>query len=74
VDDYYLNLLDWSNSNLLAVGLEDTVYVWNADTGAVSEVPADFYLSSSSTSFSSSYIILQCIYVCLVLQDSWFGS
>ncbi|KAJ1558944.1 ubiquitin-protein transferase activating protein, partial [Cladochytrium tenue] len=37
VDDYYLNLLDWSSTNLLAVGLEDMVYVWNAATGEVSE-------------------------------------
>lgn len=36
-DDYYLNLLDWSSTNLLAVGLEGTVYVWNATTGEVTE-------------------------------------
>lgn len=36
-DDYYLNLLDWSCHNVLAVGLEDTVYIWNGDTGNVSE-------------------------------------
>ncbi|KAJ3411245.1 ubiquitin-protein transferase activating protein [Chytridiales sp. JEL 0842] len=37
VDDYYLNLLDWSTENLVAVALEDTVYVWNATTGAVTD-------------------------------------
>ncbi|KAJ3094229.1 ubiquitin-protein transferase activating protein, partial [Phlyctochytrium bullatum] len=36
-DDYYLNLLDWSTENLLAVALEDTVYTWNASTGSVSD-------------------------------------
>lgn len=35
VDDFYLNLLTWSLNNLLAIGLEDTVYVWNASTGSV---------------------------------------
>jgi cell division cycle 20-like protein 1, cofactor of APC complex len=27
-DDFYLNLVDWSSSNILAVGLADTVYLW----------------------------------------------
>lgn len=35
VDDFYLNLLAWSLTNLLAIGLEDAVYVWNASTGSV---------------------------------------
>lgn len=35
-DDYYLNLLDWSSTNLVAIGLGDSVYVWNAETGEVS--------------------------------------
>jgi cell division cycle protein 20 (cofactor of APC complex) len=32
VDDYYLNLLDWSSNNILAVALGSAVYLWNADT------------------------------------------
>ncbi|KAM0751361.1 WD40 repeat-like protein [Meredithblackwellia eburnea MCA 4105] len=36
VDDYYLNLLDWSSSNLVAIGLSESVYVWNAESGEVS--------------------------------------
>lgn len=35
VDDYYLNLLDWSSSNLVAIGLGESVYVWNAESGEV---------------------------------------
>ncbi|KAG5458505.1 MAG: WD40-repeat-containing domain protein, partial [Olpidium bornovanus] len=35
VDDYYLNLLDWSCRNMLAVGLDRSVYLWNADSGDV---------------------------------------
>lgn len=29
-DDFYLNLIDWSSSNLLSVGLSNSVYIWNA--------------------------------------------
>lgn len=29
-DDFYLNLVDWSSQNLLAVGLSTCVYLWSA--------------------------------------------
>ncbi len=35
VDDYYLNLLDWSSENVLAVCLAQTVYLWNSSTGEI---------------------------------------
>lgn len=35
VDDYYLNLVDWSTANRVAIGLGDTPYVWDAESGAV---------------------------------------
>ncbi|GAA5975425.1 hypothetical protein JCM11641_004260 [Rhodosporidiobolus odoratus] len=38
LDDYYLNLLDWSSTNLVAIGLAESVYVWNAATGDVTEL------------------------------------
>jgi len=31
VDDYYLNLISWSSSNVLAVALGPSIYTWNAD-------------------------------------------
>lgn len=31
-DDFYLNLVDWSSNNVLAVGLLDAVYIWSACT------------------------------------------
>lgn len=34
VDDYYLNLMDWSVGGLLGVALGPRVYVWSAATGA----------------------------------------
>lgn len=38
VDDYYLNLLDWSCNNVLAVALGTTVYLWDAESGAISQL------------------------------------
>lgn len=37
-DDFYLNLVDWSQSNQLAVALGTSVYIWNANTANVSEL------------------------------------
>ena len=36
--DYYLNLLDWSAQNVLAVALGPTVYLWNATNGSIQEL------------------------------------
>jgi len=33
VDDFYLNTIDWSQNNILAVALQSTLYLWNADIG-----------------------------------------
>ena len=38
VDDYYLNLLDWGSSNVLAIALGTTVYLWDASNGSTSEL------------------------------------
>lgn len=35
-DDFYLNLVDWSAQNVLAVGLGSCVYLWSACTSQVS--------------------------------------
>lgn len=35
VDDYYLNALDWSVRNVVAVGLHGSVYLWSAAEGVV---------------------------------------
>lgn len=37
-DDFYLNLVDWSSSNLLAVGLEKAVYIWSAQDNKVTKL------------------------------------
>lgn len=59
IDDYYLNLLDWSSGNQVAIGLERSVYVWSADEGTVScllESSADTYVSSVRWSDDGAYV------------------
>ncbi|KAK3110840.1 WD repeat-containing protein slp1 [Teratosphaeriaceae sp. CCFEE 6253] len=59
VDDYYLNLLDWSSGNQVAIGLERNVYVWSAESGTVAsllECPADTYISSVKWSGDGAYV------------------
>jgi len=38
LDDYYLNLLDWSQDNRVAVALGSAVYVWSAETGEITQL------------------------------------
>ncbi|XP_040567228.1 cell division cycle protein 20 homolog [Lepeophtheirus salmonis] len=38
VNDYYLNLLDWSANNHLAVSLGSQVFLWNADNGEIKQL------------------------------------
>lgn len=48
-DDFYLNLVDWSSNNVLAVGLDGAVYIWSACTSQVKklcEVPEDDAITS----------------------------
>ncbi|KAK4645579.1 substrate-specific activator of APC-dependent proteolysis [Podospora bellae-mahoneyi] len=37
-DDFYLNLVDWGNANVLGVGLGSSVYMWNAQTSRVNKL------------------------------------
>ncbi len=37
-DDFYLNLVDWSMQNVLAVGLGSCVYLWSAHTSKVTKL------------------------------------
>ncbi|KAH9962478.1 WD40 repeat-like protein [Russula compacta] len=49
-DDFYLNLVDWSSTNVLSVGLGTSVYLWTAHTAVVSKL-CD--LASTNDSVSS---------------------
>lgn len=51
INDWYLNLLSWNNSNILAVALNSAVYLWNATTGGIAcllQTPENEYVSSLS--------------------------
>ena len=37
-DDFYLNLVDWSATNVLAVGLHGAVYIWSAANSQVTKL------------------------------------
>ncbi len=52
LDDYYVNLLSWSDTNILAVALSQTVYLWNATSGDIQEL-CSFEDSGSDTYVSS---------------------
>jgi len=60
LDDYYLNLLDWSTNNTLAVALGQAVYLWNASDGSIQELlevqdPQD-YVSSINWTEDGNYL------------------
>ncbi len=48
-DDFYLNLVDWSSTNILAVGLGSCVYLWSATSSKVTKL-YDLGSSDSVTS------------------------
>uniref|UniRef100_A0A1B0GCS7 Cell division cycle protein 20 homolog n=1 Tax=Glossina morsitans morsitans TaxID=37546 RepID=A0A1B0GCS7_GLOMM len=38
INNFYLNLLDWSTDNIVTVALGSCVYLWNAGTGSIQEL------------------------------------
>ncbi|XP_037569502.1 cell division cycle protein 20 homolog [Dermacentor silvarum] len=61
-DDFYLNLMDWSSTNLLVVCLRGQVYTWNASSGEVDQLlelssPSE-YVCSASWCADGSYLAL----------------
>ncbi|KAF8577633.1 WD40 repeat-like protein [Ramaria rubella] len=61
VDDFYLNLLSWSTTNVVAVALSETTYIWRADTGAVTQIaeaPEGSYVSSVSFSNDGMFLAI----------------
>lgn len=60
LDDYYLNILDWSATNVLAVALSDIVYLWNASNGEIQLLlkleSNESYVSSVSWMEDGSYL------------------
>lgn len=37
LEDYYLNLMDWSSTNLIGIGLQNIVYFWSATNSKVTK-------------------------------------
>ena len=58
-DDFYLNLVDWSSTNVLGVGLGSCVYLWTAHNAAVSKL-CDL-ASSDDTVSSVSWVQKVCL-------------
>eukprot|EP01035_Chromulina_nebulosa_P018874 gene18874-24664_t len=52
LDDYYLNLMSWGSTNVLAIALSQTLYLWDASTSSIKELMSldspDDYISSVS--------------------------
>ncbi|KAL6782720.1 hypothetical protein ACKKBG_A07865 [Auxenochlorella protothecoides x Auxenochlorella symbiontica] len=58
-DDFYLNLVDWSSANTLAVGLASAVYLWSALTSKVTllvDLGPDRMVTSVGWSGRGSYL------------------
>jgi cell division cycle protein 20 (cofactor of APC complex) len=58
-DDFYLNLLDWGHTNVVAVALDNVVYLWNAESGDVTpldEFDSPLYVSSLKWSVEGKYL------------------
>lgn len=57
-DDYYLNLVDWSHSNVLSVALGSSVYLWSACTSKVTRLCdlGDDTVTSISWALSGNHI------------------
>lgn len=62
VDDFYLNLLDWSSTNHISIGLQNAVYVWSATTNkahkAHETTPGESTICSVAFNQTSSYLAI----------------
>jgi cell division cycle protein 20 (cofactor of APC complex) len=62
LDDYYLNLLDWSGSNVVSVALGQAVYLWNAGSGDITQLMQtaddDDYVTSVSWAQDSKHVAI----------------
>ena len=65
MNDYYLNLLDWSSNNHLAVALGAQIYIWSAGSGEINhlmelEAPDD-YVCSVRYGETTSFFLFFCL-------------
>jgi cell division cycle protein 20 (cofactor of APC complex) len=72
LDDYYLNLLDWSDRNVLAIALGPTVYMWNATDGSIAqlcELEEGDHVTSVSWGANGQYLAVGTDSACVQLWD-----
>ena len=69
-----LNTLDWGKNNILAVGLNNSLYLWNASTGNTSLLMElegrEDYISSVSWSSNGKYLAVGDSTACVQLWDA----
>jgi hypothetical protein len=53
IDDFYLNLIDWSSNNILAVALSESVYLWNGLTSEIKKL-MELNIEEDQTNFITS--------------------
>jgi WD40 repeat protein len=71
-DDFYLNVLEWSNQNVLGVGLGNCVYTWNFTTNEVDkmmEFDNDDYVASVTWNSEGSELAIGSITGRILLWD-----
>lgn len=54
-DDFYLNLVDWSDNDSIGVGLQSSIYLWSGCTSKVKKI----YESKSATDYICSISFLK---------------
>lgn len=77
-----LNLVDWSSTNVLAVALGNSVYLWNAETGSIDhllELEGADYVCSVSWIQEGNYVAVgtslgnvQVLFIFLVMYSCFF--
>lgn len=58
-DDFYLNVVDWSDANNLAVALSQSVYIWsatNSQVARINEYQNDLVASLAFSRLGGSYL------------------
>ena len=76
-DDYYLNLVDWSSTNVVSVALGSSVYLWSAHTAKAfklcdvsSEAPMNTVTSVTWSQRGNQCLsLLQCISLPMISYD-----
>lgn len=68
-DDFYLNLVDWSAANVVAVGLGAAVFLWSASTGKVSKL-CDLGAGDAVTSVAWSQRVRFGVFDSIVVVDA----